>query len=169
MLAKYNKYLVWIYSRIKAPRFVKFGHRVGIDPSVKFMRHKGTIDLGDRVRILRDGELLAPIRIGSGCFINKSVYMRPDTSLGRNVNVGPYVKFVTDSHEIASSERRAGTPLFKPITVGDGAWIGAGALILGGVSIGSGSIVGAGSVVVKDVPPNCVYAGNPAKFIRELT
>lgn len=55
-----------------------------------------------------------------------------------------------------------------PITVEDDCWIGAGAILLPGVTIGHGSVIGAGSVVNKDIPANCVAAGNPCRVIRRL-
>lgn len=55
----------------------------------------------------------------------------------------------------------------KPVSIGDNVWIGANVMILKGVSIGSGAIVAAGSVVTKDIPENCVAAGNPAKVVKE--
>ena len=54
-----------------------------------------------------------------------------------------------------------------PITIGENVWIGCRALILKGVTIGDGAVVAAGAVVTKDVPANCVVAGNPAKIIKE--
>lgn len=54
----------------------------------------------------------------------------------------------------------------KPITVGDGAWIGARAIVLMGVNVGEQSVVGAGSVLTKDVPPRVVCAGNPCRVIK---
>ncbi len=54
----------------------------------------------------------------------------------------------------------------QPIRIGNGAWIGAKAIILKGVTIGEGAIVGAGSVVTRDVAPYTIVAGNPARFIR---
>ena len=56
----------------------------------------------------------------------------------------------------------------KPINIKENVWIGDSAIICKGVTIGKNSIIGAGSVVTKDVPENCIYAGNPAKFIRNL-
>lgn len=56
----------------------------------------------------------------------------------------------------------------KPVRIEDGAWIGAGAIILPGVTIGIQSIVGAGSVVTRDVPDGCVVAGNPARVIKKF-
>lgn len=75
---------------------------------------------------------------------------------------------VTDSHEIGNEEKRAGTPYFPKISIGDGCWIGANSTILGGVNIGKGTIIGAGSLVNKDCEPNSLYAGVPAKLIKRI-
>ena len=55
-----------------------------------------------------------------------------------------------------------------PIRIEDGAWIGAGAIILAGVTVGQKSIVGAGAVVTRDVPPYAIVAGNPAKVLGRI-
>ena len=52
-----------------------------------------------------------------------------------------------------------------PIHVGDGAWLGHGTIVLAGVTIGEGAVIGAGSVVTRDVPPNAIAAGNPARVL----
>jgi acetyltransferase-like isoleucine patch superfamily enzyme len=54
------------------------------------------------------------------------------------------------------------------ISIGDGSWIGSGAIILDGVRIGRNVVVGAGAVVTKDIPDYCIAVGNPARVIRNL-
>lgn len=56
----------------------------------------------------------------------------------------------------------------KPIVVGHGVWIGAGAVILPGVTIGEHAVVGAGAIVTKDVPAGVIVAGNPARIVRSI-
>lgn len=77
----------------------------------------------------------------------------------------------TDSHPILYEARIQNDKKQierRPIIIKKGAFIGARSIILKGVTIGSHSIVGAGSVVSKDVPDNCIVAGNPAKLIRNI-
>lgn len=154
--------------RLTTPRFVRFrSPRAKVHRSVRLARHHGEIVLG-AVTIYRDGELLAPIAIGDGTFINRGAYIRAETRIGRNVNIGPNVMLLTDAHEISDVGRRAGSGSFKPIVVEDGVWIGGGATILGGVTLHRGAVVGAGAVVTRDVPADTIVAGNPAKVVREL-
>lgn len=140
-----------------------------VDPSVTILGTAAVPSvIGAHVKIYRDSELIGRVKIGDGTFINRSAYLRDLVSIGENVNLGPFVRMLTDGHDIGKQSRRAGTNVTKPIEVGDGAWIGAAATILGGVSIGSGSIVAAGSVVTKDVPPNAIVAGVPARIVRGI-
>ncbi|MDR3562584.1 MAG: DapH/DapD/GlmU-related protein [Negativicutes bacterium] len=111
------------------------------------------------------------LKIGDGTWINKDcVFINSSLiSIGTNCNIAFGVSFVCNSHHIGPSERRAGAGLNLPITVGNGCWIGANVTILPGIEIGDGVIIGAGSVVTKNCAANGVYAGNPAKLIRQLT
>ncbi|WP_108262964.1 acyltransferase [Mangrovicoccus ximenensis] len=94
--------------------------------------------------------------------------------IGENVNIGGGVKiYDTDFHNIDPVQRRnevAGIfhGITRKISIEDGAFIGAHSIILKGVSVGRNSVVGAGSVVTKSVPPNEIWAGNPARFIRKI-
>lgn len=74
----------------------------------------------------------------------------------------------TTTHYIGDENKRAGNSLRKPITIGRGCWIGTRSIILPGVTIGDGCIIAAGSVVNKDCEPNGLYAGCPAKRIKNL-
>ena len=90
-------------------------------------------------------------------------------TIGENSWIGCNVSFVCITHEIDKREKRAGKPIFKPIKVGNGCWIGADVTILPGVSIADGCIVGAGAVVTRSTQPDGLYAGNPAKRIKDLS
>lgn len=111
------------------------------------------------------------IEIGDGTFINYNVWMNTAAriKIGRNCNIAMRVSFITSTHEIGSVDRRAGQNVSKPITVGNGVWIGANAVILPGVTINDGCIVAAGAVVNRDCEPNSLYAGVPAVKVKSLS
>lgn len=88
--------------------------------------------------------------------------------IGSRVRMGHHIVLLTIDHEIGPAEYRCGRLVSAPIRVEDGVWIGSCVTILAGVSIGHGSVVAAGSTVVRDVPPNVLVAGVPAKFVRNL-
>ncbi|MEZ0136762.1 MULTISPECIES: acyltransferase [Novosphingobium] len=110
------------------------------------------------------------VRIGHNAFINRNVYfdLNSHVSIGDRVYVANHVRFITTNHEIGDRNQRAGPIRPAPIVVGDGAWIGANAIILPGVHIGNGSVVAAGAVVTRDVPENSLVAGVPARIVRTL-
>jgi maltose O-acetyltransferase len=88
--------------------------------------------------------------------------------IGANCDIAPQVIFVTGSHAMGDGLRRAGEGQSAPIIIEDGCWLGARVTVLGGVTVGSGAIVAAGAVVTRDVPPNTLVGGVPARFIRAL-
>ena len=111
------------------------------------------------------------LEMGVNSFINYDCIMLNNAmvKLGDNVLVGPKVSFYTAMHPIDPKQREQWLVYAKPITVEDNVWIGGSATILGGVTIGKNAIVGAGAVVTKDVEPNTIVVGNPARVLRKIT
>lgn len=94
-------------------------------------------------------------------------------TIGNNVKIGGGVCiYDTDFHSLDPVVRRSSEDLKnraeKPVVIGNDVFIGAKSIILKGVTIGENSVIGAGSVVTKSVPANQIWAGNPAKFIRNI-
>lgn len=165
-----KKNTVKVKTKAHIPLGCTIGPGVDIDPSAIFYANptKNTIEIGSKTKILRGAEWIGPIQVGAECYFNRDSYVRSNVKIGDRVNVGPFVRFATDTHAIGPSKRRAGANSWPPITVGSGVWIGGNSVILGGVTIGDGAIISAGSVVNKDVPPNTIVGGVPAKHIKDL-
>ncbi|WP_406105704.1 sugar O-acetyltransferase [Micromonospora globbae] len=110
------------------------------------------------------------IRVGPRCFVNyHAVFLDvAPITLGADVQVGPNVQLLTPTHPVEPEARRAKWESAKPITIGDNVWLGGGAIVLGGVSVGANTVVGAGAVVTRDLPPNVVALGNPARPTRTV-
>jgi maltose O-acetyltransferase len=89
-------------------------------------------------------------------------------TIGEDVQIGPNVQLLTATHPIAAERRRAKWEAAKPITIGNNAWLGGGAIVCPGVTIGGNTVVGAGAVVVTDLPADVVAVGNPARVMRRL-
>jgi maltose O-acetyltransferase len=106
------------------------------------------------------------ITIGNHCVIDRNCALdgRGEIRMGNNVNISPEVMILTAYHD-PDADDFAGVE--KPVVIEDYAWIATRALILPGVKIGRGAIVAAGAVVTKDVPPQMIVGGNPARIIRE--
>lgn len=145
------------------------GENVRIDPScVFFSGPNASITIGDHTQVWRGAEWLGPITVGKRVFINQGSYVRPNVILEDDVSLGPFVRLISDTHDISNGARRTGTPRKDRIVIGRGSWIGAGATVMGGVTVGSRSIVAAGAVVNADVPDNVVVAGIPARIVRHI-
>jgi dTDP-4-amino-4,6-dideoxygalactose transaminase/acetyltransferase-like isoleucine patch superfamily enzyme len=145
---------------------VKLGQDVRLS---KFVNLYGC-EIGDETRIGAFVEIQKNASVGKRSKISSHTFICEGVVIGDNVFVGHGVVFVNDTYPRATTA--AGTPQTEAdwkverTFVRAGASIGSGATILANVTIGENAIVGAGSVVTKDVPPNAIVAGNPAKVLR---
>lgn len=119
--------------------------------TVKMGGHEGRITIGDHVLVMNGVRIssAAGITIGDGCMLANNCYLTD-----------------ADWHDIHNRGSYPGR--CAPIVLERGAWIGDSAIVCKGVTIGENSIVGAGAVVRRDVPPNVVVVGNPAKIVKKL-
>jgi len=106
--------------------------------------------------------------IGKNVMIQQccTFFDRGGITIGNNVAIGPKVNLITLNHDYRPDNRDA--TYCKPIILKDNAWIGINSTILQGVVIGENAIIAAGSVVTKDVPPNTIFGGNPARYIKSI-
>lgn len=117
----------------------------------------------------------ANLNIGDKCGIsNVCIHCHKSITIGDYVNIGAgSMIFDTDFHSLDWKDRRDGFDIerrkMKPIVIGDYVFIGANCTILKGITIGSKSIIGAGSVVSTNIPEGEIWAGNPARFIRNIS
>lgn len=111
------------------------------------------------------------LTMGGGSYCNAKCFfdLSDDVVIGKDCSIGMGCTFITSTHEIGCPQKRGGTSITKRITVGDGVWVGGKVSILPGVNIGDGVVIGTGAVVNKDLEPNCLYAGVPAKLIKRLS
>jgi acetyltransferase-like isoleucine patch superfamily enzyme len=109
------------------------------------------------------------ISIGRNVFVNQNCtfYDLGGLDIADDVMIGPNVSIITSGHPLAPSQRRAAV-IARPIAIERNVWIAAGATIIGGVTVGENAVVAAGSVVTRDVPPDTLVGGNPARVIRSI-
>ena len=110
------------------------------------------------------------IEVGENFFANYNFIVLDGNSvrIGDNVWIAPNVGIYAAGHPLDVEDRIGGEEYAFPVTIGDNVWIGGGVTIIGGVTIGRNAVVAAGSVVIRDVPPDTLVAGNPARVIRKL-
>ena len=120
--------------------------------------------IGDNCKIAPHVDIQKGVTIGNNCKIEPFSFIPTGVTIEDDVFIGPHVCFTNDKTPVAND------PEWKPVPtlVKKGASLGARSVILCGVTIGKGAMVGAGAVVTKDVPPNTVVVGNPAKQIRKV-
>jgi maltose O-acetyltransferase len=110
------------------------------------------------------------LRVGARTFVNYNLValdVAPIT-IGEDCQIGPNVQLLTPTHPVEPQPRRDRLEAARPITIGNNVWLGGGAIVLPGVTIGDNSVIGAGAVVTRDIPPDVVALGNPARVIRGI-
>jgi acetyltransferase-like isoleucine patch superfamily enzyme len=167
--------------RLCQPANIHLGRHVYLDHGVYLHGCPEGIFIGAETFVMHGSELHvynfrglphAGIWVGRGGFIGESCLIRGQggVHIGDAVLLAPRVQILAVNHVFDDRDR----PVIeqgitaKGIAVEDGAWIGAGAIVLDGVRVGGGSVIGAGAVVTGDVPPRALAVGTPARVVRQL-
>jgi acetyltransferase-like isoleucine patch superfamily enzyme len=143
---------------------------IGSNVTIYRRNDAGNIIIGDRVYL--NESITIEAGFGGSLEIGEETHIQPGCQfsaytgiikIGRRVQIAPRCAFYPYDHGIARDKSMMDQPLVSRggITVGDGVWIGYGAIILDGVTIGSGAVIGAGSVVKRDIPDYCCEEGYP--------
>jgi acetyltransferase-like isoleucine patch superfamily enzyme len=161
----------------------KVGPRFRME-QLPYLTGKGDIVVGSGVRLsgkssfcFNNRQLERPqIIIGDNTFIghNSALIAGHRIEIGRDCLIAGGVRIADqDGHPTDAERRRAGEPTpaeqISPVVVGNDVWIGSGALILKGVRIGDRAIVAGRAVVTRDVEPDTIVAGNPARVVKDLS
>ncbi|MFP5229771.1 MAG: acyltransferase [Acidobacteriota bacterium] len=147
---------------------VKLGNNVKLS---KFINLYGC-EIGDDTKIGAFVEIQKNATVGKCCKISSHTFVCEGVVIEDNVFIGHGVTFINDSYPRATTgdgqlQTEADWKVERTV-IRRGASIGSGATILSNTTIGENAIVGAGSVVTKDVPPNTIVAGNPARILRSI-
>lgn len=147
---------------------VKLGRDVRL---AKFINLYGCA-IGDNTKIGTFVEVQKNASVGKNCKISSHTFICEGVTIEDDVFIGHGVTFVNDTYPRATNPGGAlqteADWKVEFTTVKKGASVGSGSTILANVTIGENAIVGAGSVVTKDVPPNTIAAGNPARVLRKI-
>ena len=149
------------------PKRITLGENCHVRGNFILFRHDGRITMGDNCFVGERTNIWSAesVTIGNNVLISHEVNIVDTNSheMDAKERAAGYVNMIANGHP-----REKGNVISAPIVIRDYAWISFGAIILKGVTIGEGAIVAAGSVVVNNVPDYCVVAGNPAVVVKEL-
>jgi acetyltransferase-like isoleucine patch superfamily enzyme len=167
--------------RLAQPANIHLGRQVYLDHGVYLHACPQGIYIGEKTFVMHGSELHvhnfrdlphAGIWVGDNSYIGESCIIRGQggVKIGDHVLLAPRVQMLAVNHLFDDPTR----PIIQQgitaegIQVEDGAWIGAGAIVLDGVRVGTGAVIGAGAVVTGDIPPHTLVVGTPARVIRRL-
>ena len=115
--------------------------------------------------IISTMESRAKIRIGDGTGMSSTTISSwRSVNIGKNVRIGANTVIMDGDFHLDDVR----TPAPRPITICDNVWLGANVVVMKGVRIGENTIIGTNSIVTRDIPANCVAAGNPCRVIKKL-
>jgi len=180
-----------LLSKLKKNNNIKIGEHVKLGDGIQLATNGAKISIGDNTWIYGNVNAFPHNRncemtIGEDCYIGDGtrIWLAKKITIGDRVLIAHNVNiFDTTTHPIDKRIRYAhecvvktsGLPMEKydtidekEVTICNDVWIGCNSIIMKGVTIGQGAIIGAGSVVTKDIPPDVVVAGNPAKIVKYL-
>ncbi len=164
------------------PRLIALNAVAGLLPRHEAVRARARLYSMAGFRVGPGTRIAAPPKINGGSALFSNLVIGADCSIevdcvldleeritiGDRVTISPGVMILTSTHELDIREHRAGAVQRLPVSVGDGAWLGARCTILPGVNIGEGAIVNPGSVVNKHVPAHTRVGGIPATQLGAL-
>jgi acetyltransferase-like isoleucine patch superfamily enzyme len=114
--------------------------------------------------LYRNLEIRHGVVLNAGCVLELGAKITIEEGAG----LGHEVAVLTTTHEIGDERQRWGRPVSLPVRIGSGAWLCSRCMVLPGVEVGPGAVVGAGALVTRDVAPNTLVGGVPARLIRRL-
>ena len=154
---------------ILLPPFVGGRLRTLILKWVGFRIGRGTLFF-NLPTLVGGGSIYERLDIGEQCLVSIDCYfdLADKITIGNRVGISPHCMLMTGNHDTNNPYNRVGELLPGQIQIGDGVWLGTRCTILPGVTIGEGAVVAAGAVVTKDVEPNALVAGVPARVVRYL-
>ena len=146
----------------------RLNHTMPMTPEYDELVHKLFPTMGEGSRVNTPITVVRPhmVKIGKRVTVMNGCLMMSagGITIDDDALIAANVQLISNNHDLEN--RRIIT--CKPVHICRKAWVGAGATILPGVTVGENAVVGAGSVVTKDVAPNTIVAGNPAKYIKKV-
>jgi acetyltransferase-like isoleucine patch superfamily enzyme len=177
----YNRFQKFYLKKFLKPEFESLGHGIHAIKPWHMEVFGGPVRVGSyttliaspdakvRLCVWSDRKDIHGIEIGEYCLIcpGARISAAEKIVIGANTMLANGV-YITDAdwHDIYDRSMPIGVT--RPVIIGENVWLGDSVIVCKGVTIGKNSIIGAGSVVVKDIPENCIAAGNPAQVLRTL-